>query len=131
MTLVMFAPAQVVTGFTSIRPGRVCTTSPMLQPGIINSESFLRSFLATLALLLVVMLLAGGLGISGPVILTLAIWLSILGVLLVGVFLVVRTQRPVAGAGAIVAGLAVWLAFFWRATPGPFVWPVVFLILPA
>jgi hypothetical protein len=87
-----------------------------------------RSFVATLGLLLVVMLGAGGLAVSGPAILTVSIWISILGPVAVGAFLVLRAQRQVAGAGAIVAALSVWIAYFWRTNPGPFLWPVVFIV---
>jgi hypothetical protein len=95
---------------------------------VASLESLVRSLLATLALLLVVMLLAGGLALSGPAILTFSIWVSILGLIVLGVFLVTRAQRPSAGAGAIVAAAAVWIAYFWRGNPGPFVWPVLFLV---
>src|SRR5947208_558507 len=91
-------------------------------------ESVSRSFIATVALLLVVTLIAGGIGISGPAILTFSIWISLIGLVAVGAFLVARAQRPYAGAGAIVAALAVWIAYFWRANPGPFLWPVVFIL---
>lgn len=91
-------------------------------------ESITRSLVATIVLLLVVMLIAGGLGVSGPAVLTFSIWISIIGLVAVGAFLVARAQRPYAGAGAIVAAVAVWLAFFWRANPGPFLWPVVFIV---
>jgi hypothetical protein len=49
-------------------------------------------------------------------------------VLAVGAFLLGRAQRAFAGAGALVAALAVWMAYLWRANPGPFLWPVVFII---
>lgn len=91
-------------------------------------ESLVRSLLATIAVLLVVMLLAGGLAISGPAILTFSIWMSILGPVAVGLFLVARAHRPFAGGGAVVAAMAVWMAYFWRGNPGPFVWPVVLLV---
>jgi uncharacterized membrane protein YphA (DoxX/SURF4 family) len=91
-------------------------------------ETITRSFVAALGLLLVVMLVAGGLAISGPAILTSSIWISVLGLLAVGAFLIARAQRPVAGAGAIVAAVAVWMAYFWRSNPGPFLWPVVFIV---
>jgi len=100
----------------------------MFQNGIASLESIMRSFLGAVALFLVVMLVAGGLGLSGPVVLTIALWVSILGVLAVGVFLIARARRPYAGAGALVAALAVWMAYFWRSNPGPFLWPVVFLV---
>src|SRR5439155_3284182 len=48
--------------------------------------------------------------------------------LVVGVFLIAGAQRPYAGAGAVVAALAVWMAYFWRSNPGPFLWPVVFIL---
>src|SRR5438876_10860232 len=65
-------------------------------------ESVSRSFIATVALLLLVTLIAGGIGISGPAILTFSIWISLIGLVAVGACLVVRAQRPYAGAGAIV-----------------------------
>jgi uncharacterized membrane protein YphA (DoxX/SURF4 family) len=95
---------------------------------VASLESVVRSLLATIVLLLVVMFLAGGLAISGPAILTFSIWISMLGLIALGVFLVVRAQRPYAGAGAVVAAVAVWIAYFWRTNPGPFLWPVVFLV---
>ena len=100
----------------------------MSQNGIAGSMSITQSFIAALALLLVLMLVVGGLGVSGPVFLTIAIWLSILGTVAVGVFLIARAQRPFAGGGAVVAALAVWMAYFWRSSPGPLLWPVVFII---
>jgi len=99
----------------------------MLQH-LASLRSIIRSLIATLALLLVVMLIAGGLGISGPAILTFSIWISVIGLVAVGAFLIARAQRPYAGAGAIVAAVAVWMAYFWRSNPGPFLWPVVFII---
>jgi len=95
---------------------------------VASPETIGRSFIATLCLLLVVMLVAGVLAISGPAILTFSIWVSLLGLLVVGAFLIARAQRPLAGAGAIVAAVAVWLAYFWRSNPGPFLWPVVFMV---
>jgi hypothetical protein len=95
---------------------------------VASLETITRSFIAALGLLLVVMLVAGGLAISGPAILTFSIWISLLGVLALGAFLIARVQRPVAGAGAIVAALAVWMAYFWRTNPGPFLWPVAFIV---
>jgi hypothetical protein len=76
----------------------------------------------------VVILIGGVLGLSGAAILTFSIWLSLIGLVVVGVFLIARAQRPYAGAGAIVAALAVWMAYFWRSNPGPFFWPVVFIV---
>src|SRR5690349_18447292 len=83
-----------------------------------SPQSVTRSFLAALALLLVVMLIGGGLGVSGPSILTFSIWLSLIGLVAVGAFLIVRAQRTYAGTGAIVAAVAVWMAYFWRSNPG-------------
>src|ERR1051326_6533458 len=94
---------------------------------VASLESLLCSLLATLSLLLVLMLLAGGLAITGPAILTFSIWISILAPMAVGIFLVARARRSVAGAGAVVAALAVWIAYFWRSNPGPFLWPMVLI----
>ena len=91
-------------------------------------ESVIRSLFATIALLLAIMVIAGGLAISGPAILTFCIWISMLSLVAVGVFLIARAQRPIAGAGAILAAVAVWVAYFWRANPGPFLWPVIFVL---
>jgi hypothetical protein len=99
----------------------------MLQH-IASLESVVRSLIATVVLLVVVMLVASGLGISGAAILTFSIWISLIGLAAVGAFLIVRAQRLYAGAGALVAAGAVWMAYFWRDNPGPFLWSVVFLI---
>jgi uncharacterized membrane protein YphA (DoxX/SURF4 family) len=99
----------------------------MLQH-LASLQSIGRSFVATVVLLLVVMLIGGGVRISGPAILTFSIWISMIGLVAVGAFLIARVRRTYAGAGAIVAAIAVWLAYFWRSNPGPFLWPVVFII---
>jgi hypothetical protein len=59
-------------------------------------ESIIRSFIATVVLLLAVMLIAGGLAISGAAILTFSIWISLIGLVAVGAFLITRAQRPYA-----------------------------------
>ena len=99
----------------------------MLQH-LASLESIIKSFIATVVLLLAVTLISGGLGISGPTILTFSMWISLIGLVAVGAFLIARAQRPYAGAGALVAAVAVWMAYFWRSNPGPFLWPVVFII---
>jgi hypothetical protein len=98
----------------------------MLQH-LASLESIVRSFIATVALLLAAMLIAGGLGIGGPAILTFSIWISLIGLVAVGAFLTARARRPYAGVGAVLAALAVWMAYFWRSNPGPLVWPLVFV----
>jgi len=137
MTLVISSDQSDDSGDYRARPRRsTLTTRParwrfiqfcMFQH-IASLESITRSFIAALGLLLVVMLVAGGLAVGGPAILTFSIWISLLGLLAVGAFLIGRAQRPIAGAGAIVAAASVWLAYFWRTNPGPFLWPVVFIV---
>ncbi len=95
---------------------------------VASLETVTRSLIATMALLAISMLLAGGLAVSGPAILTLSIWISILGLIVLGAFLIARARRACAGVGAFVAALAVWMAYFWRSNPGPLLWPVVFLL---
>jgi hypothetical protein len=99
----------------------------MLQH-LASLESVIRSFIATAVLLLVVMLIAGGLAISGPAILTFSIWIRLISLAVVRAFLIARAQRPYAGAVAVVAAVAVWRAYFWRSNSGLFLWPVVFII---
>jgi hypothetical protein len=82
-------------------------------------ESIFRSFIATAALLLVAMLIAGGLGISGPAILTFSIWISLIGLVAVGAFLIARARRPYAGAGALVAAIAGLDGVLLAVEPGP------------
>src|SRR5919198_96384 len=77
---------------------------------VASLQSVTRSLVAALALLVVVMLISGGLAVGGPTILTFSIWVSLLGLVAVGAFVIARAQRPVAGAGAIVAAVAVWMA---------------------
>ena len=46
---------------------------------VASLETVTRSLIATIALLAIAMLLAGGLAVSGPAILTFSIWISIWG----------------------------------------------------
>jgi hypothetical protein len=101
---------------------------PAVLQHIASVETVTRSLIAPIALIAIAMLLAGGLAISGPAILTFSIWISMLGLVVLGALLIARAQRAYAGAGAIVAAVAVWMAYFWRSNPGPLLWPVVFLL---
>ena len=98
---------------------------------VASLETVTRSLIATIALLAIAMLLAGGLAVSGAGILTFSIWISILGLIVLGAFLIARAQRAYAGAGAVVAAVAVLMAYFWRSNPGPLLWPVVLLLAVA
>jgi len=61
---------------------------PAVLQYVASLETVTRSLITTIALLAVVMLLAGALGISGPAILTFSIWISILGLIVLGAFLI-------------------------------------------
>jgi hypothetical protein len=98
---------------------------------VASLETVTRSLIATVALMAIAMLLAGGFAVTGAAILTFSIWISILGLIVLGAFLIVRAHRACAGAGAVVAAVAVWMAYFWRSNPGPLLWPVVFLLAVA
>jgi len=89
-------------------------------------DTILRSIIATLVILLVVIVLASIIHPGGLDVLTFFLWLDGLAVLAVGLFLILRAGRPLAGAGAIVCVVAIWLAFFWLPDPSPFVWTVAF-----
>jgi hypothetical protein len=106
MTGVPSTPLESMTGVTIARQGRVAHYATSLDyvegaqnrfQHVASLETIGRSFIAALGLLLVVMLIAGGRAISGPAMLTFSIWISLLGLLAVGAFLIVRARRPIAG----------------------------------
>jgi len=76
-----------------------------------------RPLLATAVGLVVFIVLATALQISGLTILWTFIWLSAGGATAVGLFLIVVGGRPLAGAGAILAAVSIVLAFVWRTPP--------------
>ena len=81
-----------------------------------------RPLLATVIGLIVVIVLATALQLSGSTILWTFIWLSAGGLILLGLFLIVRGERPIAGLGAILAAGSIVLAFAWRTSPAGVVW---------
>ncbi len=81
-----------------------------------------RPLLATAVGLVVFIVLATALQISGLTILWTFIWLSAGGATAVGLFLIVVGGRPIAGAGAILAAVSIVLAFVWRTPPAGVVW---------
>jgi hypothetical protein len=91
-------------------------------------EAIVRAIIATLVLLAVVIILTAIVQPSGLGLLGVIIWLDAIGVSAAGVFLIARARRPLAGAGAIVCAVAVWLAFFWLPDPSPFIWTVAFFV---
>jgi hypothetical protein len=91
-------------------------------------EAIIRPIIATLIALVVLLVLVSVIQPSGLGVLTVFLWVDILGVVVAGVFLIVRAQRPLAGAGAILCAIAIWLAFFWLPDPSPFVWTVLFFV---
>jgi hypothetical protein len=91
-------------------------------------DSIWRSIVATLAFILVMILLASAIHPSGLIVLTVAIWFNILLAVAAGLFLILRANRPIAGAGAIVAAAAVWLAFFLQEDKTSIVWTVCLIV---
>ena len=73
--------------------------------------------LVTVGLLAVAIALSAGLGVGGLTLLGVVLWAVVAGAVLVGAFLV-WAGRPLAGAGAIVTGLSLWIAFFFSRRPG-------------
>src|SRR5712691_673119 len=86
-----------------------------------------RTLVATVISLSVMAALAAALQLPGLTILWSFVWLSAGGALVVGLFLIIRSRRPVAGAGAILAGLAIVVAFLWRTSPSGVVWTLLLL----
>jgi len=81
-----------------------------------------RPLLATAIGLLVFIVLAATLSLSGLTILWTFIWLSAGGATVVGLVLIVKGGRPVAGIGAMLAAVSIVLAFVWRTPPAGVVW---------
>ena len=86
-----------------------------------------RPLVATVIGLSLMAVLAAALQLPGVTILWSVVWLSAGGALVVGLFLIIRSRRPVAGAGAILAGLAIVVAFLWRTSPSGVVWTLLLL----
>lgn len=81
------------------------------MPGaIISLSNAARALVAALVLIAGSVAVASALG-SGLAFLGLTLWLLTLGIGGAGVLLIARAGRPVAGAGAIVSVVAMWLAF--------------------
>ncbi|OLC53159.1 MAG: hypothetical protein AUH85_14830 [Chloroflexi bacterium 13_1_40CM_4_68_4] len=89
--------------------------------------SVIRSGLLFAAVLVVVLILGAGLAPDGQTILYASVWITTLLVVAVGAFLV-RGQRPIAGAGAILCAVAGWLPFFWHTPPSGIVWTVGLIV---
>jgi uncharacterized membrane protein YphA (DoxX/SURF4 family) len=87
-------------------------------------DAIWRPLVATLVLVLVVVLIASALHLTGLTVLSIAIWLNVVGVLAVGLFLILRANRLYAGLGSIICALSILLAFFWVPDPSPFVWTI-------
>lgn len=91
----------------------------------VTPASVVRPALATVALLVVAIALAQAL--DGLAFLGVALWAAVLAGIAVGAFLVARAGRPLAGAGAIVTALSLWIAFF--ITPQAWLlWTILFFV---
>src|SRR5262249_24156108 len=84
--------------------------------------SVVRPIIAALVVIAVVVLLASAIHLSGLAVLGIMLWIDVLGVIAAGLYLILRANRLIAGIGAIVCAISVWLAFFWLPDPSPFVW---------
>jgi uncharacterized membrane protein YphA (DoxX/SURF4 family) len=82
----------------------------------------LRSGVVALFVLVVATIGAAFLSLDGHIVLYGTVWTVTGLVAAVGLFLIVRGSRPIAGAGAILAAVAAWLPFFWRTSPSGVVW---------
>ena len=91
---------------------------------LINPASALRALAVTVVLLIVAIGLAGVLGPLGFV--GLVTWTLLIGGIAVGLFLILRAGRPIAGVGAILMALSTWMAFF--ILPPAFVWTGLFFV---
>jgi uncharacterized membrane protein YphA (DoxX/SURF4 family) len=86
-----------------------------------------RPLLATLAGVAVVIAVVSAVAVPGLTVLWTAVVLAVAGTAVVGLFLIFRAQRPLAGAGAIVVAVSIVLAYTWRTSPAGVVWTVALL----
>jgi uncharacterized membrane protein YphA (DoxX/SURF4 family) len=82
----------------------------MMNAILVDRRAVVSALVVTAVLIMIAIVLAQLLG--GLVFLGVAIWGTILALLAVGLVLIVRGGRPLAGAGAIVMAVSVWVAFF-------------------
>lgn len=82
----------------------------MMKAILVDRTTVVGAVAVTVVLVVMAVMLAQPLG--GLAFLGLAIWGTILALLAVGVLLLVRGGRPLAGAGTIVMAVSVWVAFF-------------------
>ncbi|GEM_PF-5006700 len=93
----------------------------------VSLATALRALVALVVVLIAAIVIAMVLG-SGLAFLGFALWVTALGVAAVGVFLIARGGRPLAGAGASATAISVLLAFFWLPQPAPIVWTILFFV---
>ena len=91
---------------------------------LISPASVVRSLVATVILIVLAIVLAYGLGAFG--FLRLVNWAVLLAGLAVGLFLILRAKRPLAGAGTIVMAASTWIAFF--VMPPAWIWTGLFFL---
>jgi hypothetical protein len=91
----------------------------------ISPLSAVRGIVVTIALL-VVAIIVSGLMASGLAFLGLVSWAILFAGIAVGLFLIVRAGRPIAGVGAIVITASTWIAFY--VIPPAWVWTGLFFL---
>lgn len=97
----------------------------MRQAVLVSRGTVVLALAVTAVLILAAIVLAqplGGLGILGV-----AIWGTILPLLVVGALLIVRGGRPLVGTGVLVMAVAVWVAFFVQAQ-ALYLWTALFFV---
>jgi uncharacterized membrane protein YphA (DoxX/SURF4 family) len=92
---------------------------------LISLVGAVRAVVAALILVVGAIVVASVLG-SGLAFVGFTLWLLTLVLAGVGAVLIARAQRPIAGAGAIVTAIALWLAFQYELPA--LVWTVVFFV---
>jgi hypothetical protein len=108
------------SGFGS-DPGGVA----MMNAVLVDRRTVGGGLAVTAVLIAIAIVLAQPLG--GIAFLGVAIWGTVLALLAVGVLLIVRGRRPLAGAGTIVMAISVWTAFFVQPQAW-LLWTVLFFV---
>ena len=95
----------------------------------ISSAAAVQAIVVTLVLIVLSIIVSGILGSLG--FLGLVAWLLLLGGVAVGLFLILRGGRPLAGVGAILMPLSIWISLYTAAPPLqllPFIWTGLYFI---
>lgn len=83
-----------------------------------------RAIAAFIALLVLVLVVSLGIGLSGLMVFNISVWFGVLSVAAAGLWLMLAAQRSMAGAGALLAAASALVSIYWRPWPASLIWTV-------